>query len=68
MCSNGNEGVVTIYKRAIVNGKAKMVEVVGAVKTRRDRGVVIGGKEEVVSKRGVRSRKMHGTSVKVDFE
>ncbi|GKF19790.1 hypothetical protein Tco_0068428, partial [Tanacetum coccineum] len=42
-----DEGVVTIYKRAMVNRKAKMVEVVGAVKTRRDRGVVIGGKEEV---------------------
>ncbi|GJS24313.1 hypothetical protein Tco_0452945, partial [Tanacetum coccineum] len=64
MCGNGNEGVVTIYKRAMVNRKAKMVEVVGAVKTRRDRGVVIKGKEEVVSKRGVGSRKMHGTSVK----
>ncbi|GKC06302.1 hypothetical protein Tco_0997912 [Tanacetum coccineum] len=44
----GNQGVVTIYKRAMVNGKAKMVEVEGAVKTGRDRGVVIGGKEEVV--------------------
>ncbi|GJX15164.1 hypothetical protein Tco_0206922 [Tanacetum coccineum] len=68
MCSNGNDGVVTIYKRAMVNGKAKIVEVVGVVKTRRDRGVVIGGKEEVVSKRGVGSRKMHGTSVKVESE
>ncbi|GJV32046.1 hypothetical protein Tco_1392446 [Tanacetum coccineum] len=44
----------------------------GVVKTRRDRGVVIsdggfnnvGGKEEVVCKRGVQSRKMQGTSVK----
>ncbi|GJZ38909.1 hypothetical protein Tco_0585472 [Tanacetum coccineum] len=44
----GNKGVVTIYKRAMVNGKAKMVEVEGAVKTGRERGVVIGGKEEVV--------------------
>ncbi|GJV28218.1 hypothetical protein Tco_1384666 [Tanacetum coccineum] len=43
-----NQGVVTIYKRAMVNGKSKMVEVEGAVKTGRDRGVVIGGKEEVV--------------------
>nr|GEX96724.1 hypothetical protein [Tanacetum cinerariifolium] len=59
MCRNGNQGVVTIYKRAMVNGKAKMVEVVGAMKTGRDRGVVIRGKEEVVSKRGVGSRKMH---------
>ncbi|GKB45969.1 hypothetical protein Tco_0896722 [Tanacetum coccineum] len=44
----GNQGVVTIYKRAMVNRKAKMVEVKGVVKTGRDRGVVIGGKEEVV--------------------
>ncbi|GJX65153.1 hypothetical protein Tco_0299496 [Tanacetum coccineum] len=54
----------TLVNGAMVNGKAKMVEVVGAVKTGRDRGVVIGGKEEVVSKRGVGSRKMHETSVK----
>ena len=27
----GNKGYVTIYKRAMVNGKAKMVEVVGDV-------------------------------------
>ncbi|GJV70681.1 hypothetical protein Tco_1490676 [Tanacetum coccineum] len=26
MCSNGNKAVVTIYKRAMVNGKAKMVK------------------------------------------
>ncbi|GJW16906.1 hypothetical protein Tco_0024342 [Tanacetum coccineum] len=73
MCSKGNKDVVTIYKRAMVNGKATMVEDVGVVKTRRDRGVVIsdggfnnvGGKEEVVCKRGVQSRKMQGTSVKV---
>ncbi|GJY50640.1 hypothetical protein Tco_0441487 [Tanacetum coccineum] len=45
MCSNGNQGVVTIYKRAMVNGKAKMVEVVSAVKTGRNRGVVIGALE-----------------------
>ncbi|GJY01985.1 hypothetical protein Tco_0360137, partial [Tanacetum coccineum] len=44
----GNQGVVTIYKRAMVNGKAKMVEVEGAVKTGRDIGVVTRGKEEVV--------------------
>ncbi|GJZ34238.1 hypothetical protein Tco_0579674 [Tanacetum coccineum] len=76
MCSKGNKPVVTIYKRAIVNGKAKMVEDVGAAKRGRDRGVVItegafnnvGGKEEVVSKRGIRSRKMQGSSVKVESE
>nr|GEX34334.1 hypothetical protein [Tanacetum cinerariifolium] len=68
ICSNGNEDVVIIYKRYMVNGKAKRVEVVGAVKTRRDRGVVIEGKEEVVSKRGVGSKKIHGTSVKVKSE
>ncbi|GKD37475.1 hypothetical protein Tco_1257682 [Tanacetum coccineum] len=68
MCSNGNKGVVTIYKRAMVNGKAKMVEVVGVVKTEKEKGAVIGGKEEVVSKRGVGSRKMHRTSVKVESE
>ncbi|GJT23797.1 hypothetical protein Tco_0893734 [Tanacetum coccineum] len=42
MCSNGNKAVVTIYKRATVNGKAKMVEDIGVMKTGRDRGVVIG--------------------------
>nr|GEV16426.1 hypothetical protein [Tanacetum cinerariifolium] len=68
MCRNGNEGVVTIYKRVMVNRKAKMVEVLGVVKTRRDIGVVIGGKEEVVSKRGIGSRRMHGTIVKVKSE
>nr|GEY52635.1 hypothetical protein [Tanacetum cinerariifolium] len=76
MCSKGNKAVVTIYKRDMVNGKAKMVEDVGAMKTGRDRGVVIGdggfnnvgGKEEMVSKRGVGSRKMQGTSVKVKSE
>nr|GEV13171.1 hypothetical protein [Tanacetum cinerariifolium] len=66
MCSNGNQGVVTIYKRVMVNGKAKMVKVVGAVKTRRDKGIVIGGKEEVVSIGGIGSRKMHGTSMKAE--
>nr|GEU32189.1 hypothetical protein [Tanacetum cinerariifolium] len=57
MCRKGNKAIVTIYKRARVNEKAKMVEDVGAVKTRRERGVVIGdsgfnnvgGKEEVSS-------------------
>ncbi|GKF74200.1 hypothetical protein Tco_0220532 [Tanacetum coccineum] len=43
-----NQGVVTIYKRAMVNGKSKMVEVEGVVKTGRDKGIVIRGKEEVV--------------------
>nr|GEW17973.1 hypothetical protein [Tanacetum cinerariifolium] len=45
MCSKGNKPVVSIYKKAMVNGKAKMVE-------------DVGGKEEMVSKRGVRSKKM----------
>ncbi|GJW75970.1 hypothetical protein Tco_0137652 [Tanacetum coccineum] len=45
MCSNGNKGIVTIYKRAMVNEKAKMVEVVSVVKTGRNRGVVIGALE-----------------------
>ncbi|GKA08896.1 putative ribonuclease H-like domain-containing protein [Tanacetum coccineum] len=44
MCSKGNKPVVSIYKKAMVNGKAKMVE-------------DVGGKEEMVSKRGVRSKK-----------
>ncbi|GKB29922.1 hypothetical protein Tco_0869323 [Tanacetum coccineum] len=76
MCSKGNNPVVTIYKRAMVNGKAKMVEDVGAAKTGRDRGVVItegdfnnvARNEQVVSKRGVRSRKMQGSIVKVESE
>ncbi|GJY13387.1 ribonuclease H-like domain-containing protein [Tanacetum coccineum] len=38
----------TLVNEVMVNGKAKMVEVKGDVKTGRDRGVVIGGKEEVV--------------------
>ncbi|GKG17311.1 hypothetical protein Tco_0362268, partial [Tanacetum coccineum] len=46
-----NQGVVTIYKRAMVNGKSKMVEVEGVVKTGRDKGIVIRGKEEVVKVR-----------------
>ncbi|GJW70402.1 hypothetical protein Tco_0127319 [Tanacetum coccineum] len=37
----GNQGVVTIYKRAMVNGKAKMVEVEGVVKTGRDKEKVV---------------------------
>nr|GEV97134.1 hypothetical protein [Tanacetum cinerariifolium] len=69
MCSKEKKVIVTIYKSDMVNGKAKMVEDIGAVETKRHRGVVIrddgfnnvGGKEEVVSKRGVGSRKMEGT-------
>ncbi|GKE44225.1 hypothetical protein Tco_1471509 [Tanacetum coccineum] len=57
ICSNGNKADVTIYKRAMVNGKAKMVEDIGAVKRGKERGVVIedggfindGGKETVVT-------------------
>ncbi|GJS09157.1 hypothetical protein Tco_0365953 [Tanacetum coccineum] len=60
-----------LYRRAMVNGKAKMVEDVGAVKRGKDRGVVIedggfindGGKETVVTKRAIGSRKMEGKSV-----
>nr|GEZ11604.1 hypothetical protein [Tanacetum cinerariifolium] len=56
----------------MVNGKAKMVEDVGAVKMGNNRGVVIedsgfindGGKETVVTKRATRSKKMEGKSVK----
>nr|GEV03603.1 hypothetical protein [Tanacetum cinerariifolium] len=33
MCSKGNKAVVAIFKRVMVNGKAKMVEDVGAVMT-----------------------------------
>nr|GEY36734.1 pentatricopeptide repeat-containing protein [Tanacetum cinerariifolium] len=43
MCSKRNKAAVTIYKGVMVNGKAKMVKDVGAVKTGRDRGVVIRG-------------------------
>nr|GEY47837.1 hypothetical protein [Tanacetum cinerariifolium] len=72
ICSKGNKADVTIYKRAMVNGKAKMVEDVGAVK-RKERGVVIeddgfsndGGKETAVTKRAIGSRKMEAKSVKV---
>nr|GEX36440.1 hypothetical protein [Tanacetum cinerariifolium] len=55
-----DEGAGRKREKSLVNG--------GVVKTRRDRGVVIGGKEEVVSKKGVGSRKMHGTIVKVESE
>nr|GEW74071.1 hypothetical protein [Tanacetum cinerariifolium] len=59
ICSKGNKADVTIYKRAMVNRKSKMVEDVGAVKRGKERGVVIedggfsndGGKETVVTKR-----------------
>nr|GFC32900.1 hypothetical protein [Tanacetum cinerariifolium] len=37
VCSKGNKADVTIYKRTMVNGKAKMVEDVGAVKKGKDR-------------------------------
>ncbi|GJZ96115.1 hypothetical protein Tco_0668449, partial [Tanacetum coccineum] len=73
ICSKGNKADVTIYKRAMVNRKAKMVEDVGVVKRGKERGVVIedggfsndGGKETVVTKRAIGSRKMEGKSVKV---
>ncbi|GJR34580.1 hypothetical protein Tco_1210264 [Tanacetum coccineum] len=58
----GSKHVVTTCKRALVNGKAKMVEDVGVVKGE------VGGKGEVVSKQGVRSRKMHRSIVKVKSE
>nr|GEW98159.1 hypothetical protein [Tanacetum cinerariifolium] len=41
ICSKGNKADVTIYKRAMVNRKAKMVEGVGAMKRGKDKGVVI---------------------------
>nr|GFC59228.1 hypothetical protein [Tanacetum cinerariifolium] len=41
VCSKGNKADVTIYKRTMVNGKAKMVEDIGAVKRGKDRGIVI---------------------------
>nr|GEV31182.1 phospholipase-like protein [Tanacetum cinerariifolium] len=73
ICSKGNKADVTIYKRAMVNGKDKMIEDVGAVKRGKERGVVIedggfsndGGKETVVTKRAIGSRKMEGKSVNV---
>ncbi|GKB04312.1 hypothetical protein Tco_0832455, partial [Tanacetum coccineum] len=63
ICSKGNKANVSIYKRAMVNGKAKMVEDVEAVKRGKERGVVIedggfsndGGKETVVTKRAIGS-------------
>nr|GEU76218.1 hypothetical protein [Tanacetum cinerariifolium] len=42
MCSKGNTAIVIIYKRDIVNGKAKMVKDLGAMKTGMERGVVTG--------------------------
>nr|GEV60177.1 hypothetical protein [Tanacetum cinerariifolium] len=76
ICSKENKADATIYKRAMVNGKTKMVEDVGAVKREKERGVVIedddfsndGGKETVVTKRAIGSRKMEGKSVKVESE
>nr|GEY47809.1 hypothetical protein [Tanacetum cinerariifolium] len=72
ICSKGNKADVTIYKKAMVNGKAKMVEDVGAVKRGKERGVVIedggfsndGGKETVVTKRAIGSKKIEGKSMK----
>nr|GEU88355.1 hypothetical protein [Tanacetum cinerariifolium] len=54
ICRKGNKVDVSIYKRAMVNGKAKMVKDVGVVKRRKERGVIIedggfsndGGKEQ----------------------
>ncbi|GJW65849.1 hypothetical protein Tco_0117733 [Tanacetum coccineum] len=63
-----DEGADKKRMKTLVNGgskgKEKVFEDECAVKTGRDRCVVIGGKEEVASKRGVGSRKMHETSVK----
>ncbi|GKC67009.1 hypothetical protein Tco_1099607 [Tanacetum coccineum] len=76
ICRKGNKADVTIYKRAMVNGKAKMVKEIGAVKRGKERGVVIedgglindGWKETMVTKRAIGSRKIEGKSVKVDSE
>nr|GEX11597.1 glutathione S-transferase T3-like [Tanacetum cinerariifolium] len=76
ICRKGNKADVSIYKKAMVNGKAKMVEDIGAVKRGKERGVIIkdggfrndGGKETVVTKRAIRSRKMEGKSVKAESE
>ncbi|GJR08112.1 hypothetical protein Tco_0790764 [Tanacetum coccineum] len=81
LVNGGNKGIEKVFKdegvdkrrkKTLVNGgskgKEKVFEDECAVKTGRDRGVVIGRKEEVVSKRGVGSRKVHGTSVKVESE
>ncbi|GJZ00105.1 hypothetical protein Tco_0517534, partial [Tanacetum coccineum] len=73
ICSKGNKADVRIYKRDMVNGKAKMVKDVGVVKRGKERGVVIedggfssdGGKETVVTKRAIGRREMEGKSVKV---
>nr|GEU78742.1 ulp1 protease family, C-terminal catalytic domain-containing protein [Tanacetum cinerariifolium] len=72
ICRKGSKADVSIYKRAMVNGKAKMVEDIGAVKRGKERCVIIkdsgfsndGGKETVVTKRAIGSRKMEGKSVK----
>ncbi|GKC62212.1 hypothetical protein Tco_1089810 [Tanacetum coccineum] len=54
LVNEGSKGKEKVFKdedadkKAMVNGKAKMVKVKGVVKTGRDIGVVIGGKEEVV--------------------
>nr|GEX98129.1 hypothetical protein [Tanacetum cinerariifolium] len=76
ICRKGNKADVSIYKRTMVNGKAKIVEDVGAVKRRKERGVIIkdggfsndGGKEMMVTKRATGSRKVEDKSVKVEFE
>nr|GEU46938.1 hypothetical protein [Tanacetum cinerariifolium] len=76
ICRKGNKTDVSIYKRAMVNGKAKMVKDVGAMKRGKERGVIIedggfsnnGGKETVVTKRAIGSRKIKGKSVKVESE
>nr|GEV38449.1 hypothetical protein [Tanacetum cinerariifolium] len=76
ICRKGNKADVSIYKRAMVNGKAKIVEDVGAVKRGKERGVNIkdggfsndGGKETVVTRRAIGSKKMEGKSVKVESE
>nr|GEV19527.1 phospholipase-like protein [Tanacetum cinerariifolium] len=76
ICRKGNKADVTIYKRAMVNGKAKMVEDVDAMKRGKERGVVIedgsfsndGGKETLVTKRVTGSREIEGKSVKLESE
>nr|GEX47563.1 hypothetical protein [Tanacetum cinerariifolium] len=76
ICRKGNKADVSIYKKAMVNEKAKMVEDIGDVKRGKERGVIIedggfsndGGKETVVTKRAIRSRKMEGKSVKAKSE
>nr|GFB13079.1 hypothetical protein [Tanacetum cinerariifolium] len=76
ICSKRNKANVTIYKRVMVNRKAKMVEEVGVVNRGKEKGVVIEdggfsndeGKETVVTKRAIESRKMKGKIVKVESE